>query len=176
MDLPAAPVNIRTQWRMDGGQLVLDLPRAGFSISALGAMAAIAAATIIGASGFACFLIFIARRADIGAGFKWLTGIPFAIVCFTLPAVILIQGILWPAYRRTRVTASPRGLRVERRLGPVQRARDLRAAEIQDLALTRVGAPAVTARGGKATVRFGQGLPQAELEWIRAAVASMLAR
>ncbi|MGD1000079.1 MAG: hypothetical protein ABSA67_05195 [Candidatus Brocadiia bacterium] len=177
MDLPAAPANMRTQWRLDGGRLVLEMPRAGFSMSAFGAMAAMAVvATIIGASGFACFLIFIARRTDIGPAFKWLTGIPFAIACFTLPGVILFQGILWPAFRRTRVTAASGGLRVERRLGLVQRARELRADEIEGLALTRVGAPAVTARGGKATVRFGQGLPEAELEWIRAAVAQVLGK
>ena len=124
MDLPAAPVNMRTQWRMDGGQLVLDMPHAGFSMSAFGSMAAMAiVATIIGASGFACFLIFIARRTDIGPGFKWLTGLPFTIACFTLPGVILFQGILWPAFCRTRVIASPASLRMERRLGLLQRAR-----------------------------------------------------
>jgi hypothetical protein len=176
MDLPAAPANMRTQWRMDGGRLVLDMPRAGFSMSAFGSMVAMAiAATIIGASGFACFLIFIARRTDIGPGFKWLMGLPFAIACFTLPGVILLQGIVWPAFCRTRVIASSGGLRVERRLGLLQRTRELRTDEIEELALTRVRAPAVTARGGKAAVRFGQGLPEAELEWIRAAVAKVLA-
>ena len=100
--------------------------------------------------------------------FKWLTGVPFAIACFTLPGVIVFQGILWPAFRRTRVIASTGGLRVERRLGLLQRIKEMRAEEIEELALTRVRAPAVTARGGKAAVRFGQGLPEAELEWIRA--------
>ncbi len=177
MDLPAAPANMRTQWRMDGGRLVLDVPRAGFSMRAFGSMAALAvAATIVGASGFACFLIFIARRTDIGPGFKWLMGIPFAIACFTLPGVILFQGILWPAFRRTRVIVSPGGLRVERRLGLLQRIRELRADQIEELALTQAGAPAVTARGGKAAVRFGQGLPEAELGWIRAAVAKVLVK
>ena len=46
----------------------------------------------------------------------------------------------------------------------------------QELALTRGRAPAVTARGRKAAVRFGQGLPEAELEWIRAALAKILAK
>jgi len=162
---------------MDGGQLVLDIPRAGFSMSAFGAMAAMAvAATIIGASGLACFLMFVAQRADIGPGIKWLTGLPFTIACFTLPGVILFQGILWPAFRRTRVIASPGGLRVERRLGFVQRTEQMRADALEELALTRVRAPAITARGGKTAVRFGQGLPEAELEWIRAAVARVLAK
>jgi hypothetical protein len=162
---------------MDGSQVVLDMPRAGFSMSAFGPLAAMAiAATIIGASGFVCFLIFIGRRTDIGPGFKWLTGLPFAIACFTLPGVILFQGILWPAFRRTRVIASPGGLRVEQRLGLVQRAQEMRADELEELALTRVRAPAITARGRKAAIRFGQGLPEAELEWIRAAVGKVLAK
>jgi hypothetical protein len=177
MDLPAAPANMRTQWRVDGGQVVLDMPRAGFSMSAFGSLAAMAvAATIIGASGLACFLIFIGRRADIGPGFKWLTGLPFTVACFTLPVVILFQGILWPAFCRTRVIASSGGLRVEQRLGLVQRAKAVRADELEELALTRVREPAITARGRKAAIRFGQGLPEAELEWIRAAVAKVLAK
>jgi hypothetical protein len=177
MDLPAAPANMRTQWRMDGGQLVLDLPPAGFSMSAFGPMAAMAvAATIIGASGFACFLIFIARRTDISPGLKWFMGISFAIPCFTLPALILLQGILWPAFCRTRVIASRGVLRVERRLGFLQRNKEMRGTEIEELALTRVRTPAITARGRKAAVRFGLGLPEAELEWIRAALAKILAK
>jgi hypothetical protein len=175
MELPAAPANARTQWRMDGGQLVLDLPPAGFSMAAFGPVAAMGVATtIIGASGFACFLIFIAPRADIAPGFRWLMGIPFAVVCFTLPALILFQGILWPALCRTRVIVSWGVLRVERRLGFIRRNKELRGAEIEELALTRVRAPAITARGKKAAVRFGQGLPEAELEWIRDWVATVL--
>jgi hypothetical protein len=177
MDLPDAPTNMRTQWRTDGEQLVLDLPHAGFSMSAFGPMATMAvAATIIGASGFVCFLIFIARRTDIGSGFKWLMGVPFAVACFTLPSLILFQGILWPALRRTRVIASSGSLRVERRIGMLRRTREMRADAIEELALTRGRAPAVTARGRNATVRFGQGLPEAELEWIRAALAKVLAK
>ena len=177
MDLPVAPANMRTQWRIEDGQLVLDMPRAGFSMSAFGPMAAMAiAATIIGASGFACFLIFIAPRTSIGPGFKWLIGLPFAIACFTLPGVILFQGILWPAFCRTRVIASTDGLRVERRLGLLQRTKQMRADALEELALTRLRAPAITARGRKAAVRFGQGLPEAQLEWVRAAIAKVLAK
>ncbi len=176
MDLPGAPANLRTQWRMDGDQLVLDMPPAGISMSGSGPMAAMAVvATIIAASGFACFLIFIARRTDIAPGLKWLMGVPFTVACFTLPAVILLEGILWPAFSRTRVIASSGSLRVERRLG-ILRHKEIRADEIEELALTRVRAAAVTARGRKAAVRFGQGLPDAELEWIRAALAKVLAK
>lgn len=177
MELPGAPANMRTQWRMDGGQLVLDMPRTGFSMSGFGSMVAMAvASTIIGASGFVCFLVFTARRADIGPGFKWVMGVPFAIACFTLPAVILFQGILWPAFCRTRVIASPGGLCVERRLGLLRRPQEMRADALEELALTRVRGPAITARGRKAAVRFGEGLPEAELEWIRAALAEVLAK
>jgi hypothetical protein len=123
-----------------------------------------------------CFLIFIARRPDIGPGFKWLMGLPFAVACFTLPGLILFQGILWPAFRRTRVIASSGGLRVERRLGLLQRTKEMRADAIEELALTRVRAPAIAARGRKTAIRFGQGLPEAELEWIRAALAKILAK
>ncbi len=175
MELPAPPASLRTQWRMDGGRLTLDLPPAGFSLAAFRAMTAMAViAALIGASGFACFLIFVARRADIGPGFKWLMGVPFAVACFTLPAVILFQGILWPAFRRTRVIAAPEGLRVERRLRLVRRAAELRAGAIEALKLTRAGAPAVTVSGGKTAIRFGQGLPEAELEWIRSAIAQAM--
>ena len=128
MDISGAPANTRTQWQMDDGQLTLDVPRAGFSMSEFGPptiMAIIAA--ILGAGAFACFLILIARRADVAPGFKWLTGLPFAIACFMLPGVILFQGILWPACCRTRVIASAGGLRVERRLGFLQRAKEMRA-------------------------------------------------
>jgi hypothetical protein len=177
MDLPGAPANMRTQWRMDDGQLMLDVPRAGFSMSEFGPTTMMAIiATILGASAFACFLIFIARRADVAPGFKWLMGLPFAIACFALPGVILFQGILWPAFCRTRVIASTGGLRVERRLGFLRRTKEMRADAIEELALTRLRAPAITARGRKATIRFGQGLPEAELEWIRAALAKALER
>ena len=177
MELRDAPANMRTQWRMDGGQLALDMPPGGFSMSAFGPMATMAVvATIIGASGFAGFLIFVVRRTDIVPGLKWLMGVPFAIACFTLPGVILFQGILWPAFRRTRVIASPGGLRVERRLGFLQRSKEMRADEIEELALTRVRAPALAARSGKTAVRFGQGLPEAELAWIRDAIAKVLAK
>jgi len=162
---------------MEGGQLALDIPAAGFSMSGFGPMAAMAAAaTIIGASGFACYLIFIARRSDISPGFKWLLGVPFAVACFTLPGVILVQGILWPAFCRTRVVASSGGLRVERRIGPLRRVKEIRSDEIEELTLKRDRAPAITARGRKAAVRFGQGLPEAELEWIRAALGKVLAK
>jgi hypothetical protein len=162
---------------MDGGQLALDIPPAGFSMSGFGPMAAmVVVATIIGASGFACYVIFIARRIDIGPGLKWLMGVPFAVACFTLPGVILVQGILWPAFCRTRVIASSSGLRVERRIGPLRRVKEIRSDEIEELMLKREPAPAITARGRKAAVRFGQGLPVAELEWIRAALGKVLAK
>jgi hypothetical protein len=177
MELPAAPADMKTQWRMDGGQLELDLPPAGFSMAAFGPMVAMAvAATVIGASGFVCFVIFIACRADIGPGFKWVMGVPFAIACFTLPDVILFQGILWPAFRRTRVIVSPAGLRVERRLGFLQRNKEVGAAEIEEIALSRVRAPAITVRGRRVAVRFGQGLPEVELQWINAALSKLLAK
>jgi hypothetical protein len=175
MDLPAAPASMRTQWRSDDDRLVFEVPRAGFLMSEFGPTAMMAAlAAILGAAALACFLIFIARRADAAQGLKWFLAIPFAAACFTLPGVLLFQGILWPAFCRTRVIASPRGLRVERRLGPLHRSKEMRADAIEELALTRVRAPAVAARGRQAAIRFGQGLPETELEWIRAALANLL--
>jgi hypothetical protein len=162
---------------MEDDRLVFEVPRAGFSMSEFGPTAMMAAlAAILGAGAFACFLIFIARWAHVAQEFKWLLGIPFAAACFTLPGVLLFQGILWPAFCRTRVIATPGGLRVERRLGPLHRTKEMRVEAIEELALTRVRAPAVAARGRQAAIRFGQGLPETELEWIRAALAKVLAK
>jgi hypothetical protein len=168
---------MRTKWRIEGDQLVVDAPRAGFSTSELGPAAIMALiAALVGAGAFLCFLLFIARRADVAPGFKWLLGIPFAVACFTLPAVILFEGILWPALCLTRVIASPAGLRARRRLGPLHRTKEIRADAVEELALTRLRAPAITARGAMTAIRFGQGLPEGELEWIRAALKAALAK
>ena len=174
MDLPVPPPNLRTQWKTDGGNFVLDLPPAGFSMAEFGPIVAMnVIATIIGLSVFVCFLIIVAPRAN---NLKQIMFAAFTFACFVLPLQILFQGILWPAFRRTRVIAAPAGLRIERRLGFLQRTKNMSAGEIEELALTRVRTTAITARGRKTAIRFGQGLPEAELQWIHDALGKVLAK
>ena len=201
VEVPDPPTHISTKVRIEGRQVVLDLPREGCKAQHV-AGALVGAAMVAGAVCFFAVGPFRDALKEPPPMRYFVIGFASLFVLFPL---LVVAGAVAGAFRRERVIASAEGLRHQRRGLVFTRTKYIAAEEMEELALPnlrwrseaaaqieKLEAPAIVkgiarslarrrgrergiqARSDKTVIEFGRGLGDEELVWLHAVVMKMM--
>ena len=177
-ELPAPPQGMKTRFRIEGAEVVLEIPPAGFSLGALN--------YLVPALLFPAFVLFVfqgfirelVREPDsLNIAFAAF----FALFGIVLPIYVGVHLFLRAVAEHHAVRVSGDRLHVTTRGLVLSRVAEIPADELEELRITKpkhddepaAKAP-IVARSDRTTIEFGRHLPPAEREWIKSVLEHAL--
>jgi len=173
-ELPPPPEGMKTQFRIDGKEVVLEIPPAGFTSEALGYLISWA----ILAPGLAIVLFRPFRELAGGAD----SVEPILVLLLVFLSICAGVGILLRSLRRSyTVRVSPERLHLTTRGVLFSKVSEIPADELEELHITKpensdktAEKTQIEARSDRTTVRFGLHLSPEEKEWVKTVLEHML--
>lgn len=170
-ETPPPPEGCRVSYDVSGDEVTFDLPKIGFR----GGHWAVLTLALLGSLLLAAFLLpmFLSGKSN---------GSLLALV--SAPIAVIVTGVVLSANTRERVRASPERLRVERYSALHQSPQEIPADRLEELFLTgdlslggRMANPTgrvICARSDDLSMRFGDGLTDTEVTWLKAMVEALV--
>lgn len=173
-ELPAPPEGIRTRVRIEGREVVLEIPPAGCTSEALGHL--ISWAILAPGLGLVLFRPF--RELAGGAG----SAEPIVVLFFIFLSICAGISLFLRSLRRSyTVRVSPERLHLTTRGVLFTSSSDIPADELEELRIAepRGGKESadealIVARSDRTTIQFGHNLPPEEKEWVKTALEHVL--
>jgi hypothetical protein len=176
-EVPLPLEGMKTQFRIEGKEVVLDIPAAGFTPAALWLLSP---AVVMPA--FFTFIVLHPRLRRVCEGpddvlLAWAIGFFVFLVGFFIPIYIGVHLFLRAVVEHYTVRVSPDRLHVTTHGLFFSRVSEIPAAELEELHITApenseepMEEAEIVARSDRMTVTFGRHLSPEEMEWVKVVV------
>jgi len=184
--IDAPPPNMRATFTAQGNQVSFDLPPPRLTGCLLAPLLGMGLVFTIG---LFVFFIPLLNGRNTPTHVKWLFGFFFGVLFVLLPLLSILGAVLAKVRRKIPVAADPSVLRLATQQLLLTKTEEIAGADLEELRLetssgqielssalaslrpAKAGEPGgpyvLAALSNKKILRFGEGLPREELEWIR---------
>jgi len=180
VQVPERPAGARSIFAIQGNSISIEIPPLGFSL--------LNGISIVGALVMATFVYFVflkpALRLGMPAFFRWVW-LSFTGLFMLGPLLAALRHLLVSITRRELVEIDPMLLRVTTVVPGARKVTEIPSLELEELLIGNVsesgarGASfaaggAILARSDKVECRFGVGLSEKELQWLKAVIEAVV--
>lgn len=171
-DISAPPPGMRSQYSAEGNTIVFEIPPPPLNpVLILPVIGAIAFSSIAGYM----FLGPLLSDPKAPAQMKWIFGGFFGLFFVLVPVGATLGALIAGVTRRARIEADAGSLRVTRKGLLFSRTMTIPGEELEELRLETTAKRQLAAMSDRRTERFGEGLSEPELEWMRAVILKAIA-
>jgi hypothetical protein len=177
-ELPTPPEGMKTRFRIEGAEVLLEIPPAGFS---LGALSSLVPAFLFPAFVLIAFQGFIRELAKEPDTFNIAFAAIFALFGLVLPICVGVRRFLRAMAQHHTVRASADRLHVTTGGLVLSRVAEIPADELEELRIAKpkhddhpAETAPIVARSDRTMIEFGRHLPTEEKNWIKTVLEHVL--